>query len=172
MIWTLAHRADPFARDIADRHYSRQSVGDVQFVKPGRCLVLKALTSSGRAYWVTSWQAAEHVKHRWPGAWECAAFRNEGAGVASDLVRQGVAATLARYGSPPASGMITFVDTKRVRPTTVRGRKVWGWCFIKAGFVEVGETEVNKLLVLQLAPDLMPEPRGALGTQRGLDFAA
>lgn len=100
MIWRLSHRADPFARDIADRHYNRQSVGADQFVPPGRCLVLTARTETGRALWVTSWPFAEYTKHAWAGAWVCSAFRNEGAGVASELIREALAATCARW-SPP-----------------------------------------------------------------------
>ncbi len=41
MIWHISHRADPFARDIADRHYNRQKIGSPQFVPPGRCLVCR-----------------------------------------------------------------------------------------------------------------------------------
>ena len=44
MIWSLSNRADPFARDIADRHYNRQKIGSPQFVPPGRCVVLTAGT--------------------------------------------------------------------------------------------------------------------------------
>ena len=58
MIWRLSHRADPYARNIADRHYNRQKIGTPQFVPPGRCLVLVAETSTGRALWVTSWPFA------------------------------------------------------------------------------------------------------------------
>jgi len=27
VLWQLSHRADPKARDIADRHYNRQKIG-------------------------------------------------------------------------------------------------------------------------------------------------
>lgn len=109
MIWSLSWRADPRARDIADRHYNRQAVGSAQFVPPGRCLVLFA---SG-AFWVTSWPFAEFVRHRWGGAWVCSAFRNERPDLyrSSDLIIAAVAATRARFGSPPDLGMVTFVDT-------------------------------------------------------------
>jgi hypothetical protein len=51
MIWRLSHRADPFARLIADRHYNRQKIGTPQFVPPGRCMVLTAETEGGKALW-------------------------------------------------------------------------------------------------------------------------
>lgn len=101
MRWSLSWRADPVARDIADRHYNRQSVGSPQFVPPGRCLVLVA----PGALWITSWPFAEYVKHAWAGAWVCSAFRNERPELArsSDLIRDALAATVARFGPPPAA---------------------------------------------------------------------
>ena len=159
MDWCFSHCADPAARALADRHYSRQRLGSRRFVGPGRNVVF--LSRCGRAYWVTTWPFAEYVRHRWAGAWICAAFRNEGAGVSSELIRQAVAATKAFYGLPPALGMITFIDRREVRPTFVKGEAVWGWTFRKAGFVEVGETKVHRLLALQLLPDAMPAAEAA-----------
>lgn len=158
MRWCLSHRADPAAKRLADRHYNRQNPDAAGFVPPGSCLVL--LSDCGRAFWVTSAPYAEYVRHAWAGAWVCSAFRSEGAGVASALIRQAVAATRAYYGDPPVLGMVTFVDRDCVRPTMVRGRRVWGWTYRKAGFLEVGETK-GGLLALQLLPEAMPAPMAA-----------
>ena len=151
--WTLSNRADPLARVIADRHYNRQKPGTRQFVPPGRCVVLY----QPDAFWVTSWPFAEYVKHAWPGAWVCSAFRNEGAGLSSDLIRQAVAATRAIFGEPPALGMISFVDASKTRHKRDPGR-----CFLRAGFRNVGFTK-GKLVALQLLPDAMPEAMLPLG---------
>lgn len=159
MRWHLSHRADQSALGLADRHYNRQKPGTPQFVPPGSCLVL--LSDCGRAFWVTSWPKAEYVKHAWAGAWVCSAFRSEGAGRASDLIRDAVAATRAFYGESPPQGMITFVDRDKVRPTKVHGANVWGWAYRKAGFVDAGETK-GGLLALHLARDDMPAPEDAL----------
>lgn len=167
MIWHLSNRADPFAADIADRHYSRQKIGAPQFVPPGSCCVFTARTPTGRAYWVTSAPLAEFVQHAWAGAWLCSAFRNEGAGVASRMIVEAVAATLAFYGQPPPLGMVTFIDRAKVRPTLVRGRKTWGWTFLRAGFRVAGETK-GGLLALQILPADMPAPQPAIGMQAGL----
>lgn len=161
MIWERSHRADPRARVIADRHYNRQKIGSPQFVPPGRCVVLYAGTSTGEAFWVTSYPFAEYVRHAWAGAWVCSAFRNEGAGRASDLILEAVAATRSVW-EPPPLGMITFVDRRKVKPTYVRGQKVWGWCYRKVGFEEVGETK-GGLLALQLFPEWMPPAEPAKG---------
>lgn len=163
-MWEISHRADPKAREIADRHYNRQKIGSPQFVPPGRCLVLYTENESGRALWVTSYPFAEYVKHDWAGAWMCSAFRNEGAGVASEMITQAVAATRAYFGDPPPLGMVTFIDRRKVRPTMIRGEKTWGYTWLKCGFEHVGETK-GGLMALQLRPENMPVPRYAYGTQ-------
>lgn len=157
--WCMSHRADPAAKVLADRHYNRQRPDSPQFAPPGSCLVL--VTDCARAFWITSAPFAEYVKHAWAGAWVCSAFRSEGAGVASTLIRQAVAASLDYYGEPPTLGMVTFIDRDEVKPTPVRGKLVWGWTWIKAGFREVGETK-GGLLAFQLLPADMPEPQAAL----------
>lgn len=158
MDWCLSHRADPAAAKLADRHYNRQKPGTPQFVPPGRCLVL--LTGCARAFWITSWPFAEYVKHAWAGAWVCSAFRSEGAGRASDLIRDAVAATRSHYGEPPELGMITFIDRAKVKPTKRRSELVWGWTWEQAGFRAVGQTK-GGLLALQLLPADMPPPEPA-----------
>jgi hypothetical protein len=162
MMWRLSHRADPFARKIADRHYNRQKVGTPQFVPPGRCMVLTAETDSGSALWVTSWPFAEYVKHAWAGAWVCSAFRNEGAARSSDLIKQAVAATRAYFGEPPALGMITFVDRSKTRPKANPGH-----CYIIAGFRPTDDSK-GGLATLQMLPGRMPAAEAAVGFQLGL----
>ena len=149
MIWTISHRCDKPARDLADRHYSRQSVGADNFVPPGRCLVL--LSKCRRAVWVTSWPFAEFTKHAWAGAWVNSLFRNEGAGLSSDLIREAVSITRGVWDAP-ALGMVTFVDARKVKRKRDPGR-----CYVKAGFRRVGETK-GGLVALQLLPAEMPPP--------------
>lgn len=148
MIWRKSHRADPDACALADRHYSRQTVGSPQFVPPGRCVVLVSLCA--RAVWVTSWPFAEYVRHAWAGAWVCSIFRNEGAGLSSDLIRQAVAATRSIW-EPPPLGIVTFVDAGKTRRKRDPGR-----CFLRAGFSHVGATK-GGLIALQMLPDAMPQ---------------
>jgi hypothetical protein len=155
----MSHRAAPEALALADRHYNRQKPGTPQFAPTGSCVVF--VTDNATAFWITSSPLAEWVKHQWAGAWVCSAFRNEGTERASDLIVDAVAATRAHYGDPPELGMITFIDRRKVRPTMVRGEKVWGWTYRRAGFLEVGETKKDKLLALQLLPSMMPPPSPA-----------
>lgn len=158
MRWCVSYRADPRARAIADRHYTRQSPGHPQFVPPGRCLVLLARPRKERsALWITSWPFPEYVKHAWPGAWICSLFRNEGVAPSVSLITQAIAATRAYMGKPPEIGMVTFVRPEKVLPKPDPGR-----CFIEAGFEPCGTTGKG-YLAFRLPPERMPPaqlPRG------------
>lgn len=170
MKWKLSNRFDPAAAAIADRHYSRQKIGSPQFVPPGRCMVLTA-GHPARALWVTSWQFARFTKHEWAGMWVCSIFRNEGAGLSSDLIIQAVAATRWysdhgplswRGATAPSGGMITFV-----KPSAIKSRNP-GYCFKKAGFRLVGQTKMQRLPALQLRLSDMPQPIQPIGSTRPL----
>lgn len=162
--WIETNRADPIARDIADRHYNRQKIGAEQFVPPGRCLVL---VIPGAALWITSWPFAEYVKHAWPGAWVCSAFRNERPDryLSSTLITQAIAATRDKW-SVPDLGMITFVD-----PSKTKRKRDPGRCFRKAGFQTADPpTTMGGLVALQLRPDAMPLPAPPPTTTAGTVF--
>lgn len=103
------------------------------------------------------------MKHEWAGAWINSIFRHESTHLASDLIREAVAATRAVWSDVPDLGMVSFVD-----PTKVRRKRDPGRCFIRAGFKLVGRTKVHGLLAFQLLPEDMPEPESALGTQETL----
>ena len=163
MIWRLSHRADRPALALADRHYNRQKIGSPQFVPPGRCFGL--VSDCGRAVWTTSWPFAEYVKHAWAGAWINSIFRNEGAGLSSDLITQAVAATRAFWADTPPLGMVTFVDAEKVKHKRDPGR-----CYLKAGFRNVGHTK-GGLVALQLLPGDMPDAEPAIGANMELDCA-
>lgn len=144
---------------MADRHYNRQKIGAPQFVPPGRCHVLKIGSAeqlrtpdAGGAFWVTSWPFAEYVKHAWPGAWICSAFRNEGAGQSSELIREAVASTCKKWPDIPSRGMVSFIDPAKVKPRPIRGRKTWGHSWFEAGFRHVGYTKAG-LWSFQMLPD-------------------
>lgn len=163
MNWQLSYRADPQAVIIADRHYNRQKIGSPQFVPPGRCIVLRA----NGAVWVTSWPYAEYVRHAWAGAWVNSIFRNERPDLhlSSNLIREAIAATLSIWTAPDL-GMITFIDTEKVRH-----KRDYGRCYRKAGFIEVGHT-AGGLIALQLLPSHMPKAESPIGTQYQLTVSS
>lgn len=156
-IWRRSHRFDPAAVALADRHYNRQKPGTPQFMPPGSCRVL--LANNGKAVFGLSFPKAEYVKHAWAGAMVCSIFRNEKAGpLASDMILDALAILQTDYRIPDL-GCITFVDPKKVPGILVRGERVKGFCFFKAGFRAVGETKSGKI-AWQLAPVDFPAAAG------------
>ena len=148
MFWELSHRRCPKAVAIADQHYSRRKPGTPQFVAPGSPIVLLGANS----LWVTLNQKFQD--HQWKGAWNNTLFRNgSGEHLSSELIIQACAATRALWGVNP-HGIITMIDTQKVR-----WKKHFGYCYRKAGFREVGFTKVHRLLVLKLFPENFPAPR-------------
>lgn len=123
-------------------------------------MVLRTL--EGDAAWITSWPLAEYVQHDWAGAWVNSLFRNESEHLSSELIREAVAATLVVWPKPPDLGLVTFVDSAKVRHKRDPGR-----CYRKAGFSLVGTTK-GGLLTWQLLPAEMPEPRPAWLSQEVL----
>lgn len=159
MIWRPSNRAHTPARLLADRHYSRQKPGTPQFMPSGSCRVL--IAANHKAVFGLSFPKPEMVKHQWPSAWVCSIFRNEKAGpLASDMISEALAIfqTDYGYGPPPPNGCVTFVDPKKVPGVLVRGERIKGFCFLKAGFRVVGETKKRGYLAWQLLPGDMPAP--------------
>ena len=90
----------------------------------------------------------------------CSAFRNENPkNLSSELIIEAVAATRWKWPHIPGSGMITFVNHHKVR-----GKRDPGYCFLRAGFERVGETE-GGLIALQLPPYRFPDPSPPQGSQ-------
>lgn len=128
--WRKVKRTDPRAVTFADPHYSRQTKG----AQLGRnCRTLVFLHESEKALWVAVWPKPEYAFHGKGDAWECSLFRNEGAGLASDLIWEAVEETIAWWGTPPSKGYITTVDAGKVKKKRDPGR-----CFIKAGWLPDG----------------------------------
>lgn len=131
--WVSVKKTDPRARDLADRHYSRQTPGAACFTPPGRCVTL--LTECERAIWavVLNMDPAGALR------WRVAIFRNEGAGLSSDLIRSATDEThrawLDRYGEIPRVRLTTEVD-----PLAVRPKADPGYCFLMAGWDRIGVT--------------------------------
>lgn len=160
MLWFRSWRADPLVRALADRHYSRKTVGASQFAPPGRNLTLRTLAAD--AAWVTSWPRPEYVAHNWGDCWTCTLFRNESRNLSSELITEAMAATCATFGEPPTGGFLTFVDQRQVASPNP------GYCFKVAGFEEVGRTKDRGLLALQLPAESMPAPASPLELQGSL----
>jgi len=137
--WMVTHKGDRSCRLLADRHYSRQTVGHPMFTRPGRNLVLR--TADGMATWVT-WYG---IRDDGLQAFECTIFRNETSILSSELIKDAVTATKAEWGKFPKDGMITYVAADKIRSTNA------GYCFKRAGWKRIGESKKRGLVLLQFS---------------------
>jgi len=136
--WVVTHKTDQDCRLLADRHYSRQTVGAAQFTRPGHNLVLRTL--NGDAVWVT-WRS-NHPRKDGYDAWECTIFRNESGHQSSDLIRYAIYATLSewRHVPLPEDGLLTYVDESKVQG------QFPGYCFLRSGFRRSGFSTARSLM--------------------------
>lgn len=82
--WQIVNECDPAGRALADRHYSRQTIGAARFTRPGKNLIL--LSPNGDAVWV-SWNSNFGRDKR--KVYECTLFRNESDYLSSFLIACG-----------------------------------------------------------------------------------
>lgn len=133
--WMHIKDGDATARTIFDRHYSRYFYADGRkpklFVGPGEKMVL--LRADARALCV--WR--KFISGDGQQGVNCAIYRNEGGGVASELLREAMEMAWERW---PGQRFYTYVDPRKVPHTMERSRPVWGWCFYKAGWRFFGLT--------------------------------
>jgi hypothetical protein len=134
--WIQVWDGNRTASSIYDRHYSRNpaSRGDPRCAGPGEKIVL--LTPCARALFV--WR--KFISKDQQDGVNCAIFRNEGAGVSSDLIRAAMALAWKRW---PGARFYTYVNPRRVLSVNP------GYCFKRAGWRLCGVTKTRKLLVLE-----------------------
>lgn len=137
--WIAVRDGNATASAIYDRHYSRNpaSRGDPRCAGPGEKMVL--LTPCARALFV--WR--KFISKDQQDGVNCAIFRNEGAGLSSQLILDAMQLAWQRW---PAERFYTYVNPRRVRS------KNPGCCFKKAGWRVCGITKTRKLLVLEATP--------------------
>lgn len=138
--WIEVRDGNLTARALFDRHYSRaknKRADDTRIVGPGGRMVL--LTPCARALFV--WR--DFISKDAQDGINCAVFRNEGAGLASDLI---VAAMTLAWERWPGKRFYTYINPRRVRSSNP------GCCFKRAGWRRCGITKTRKLLVLEALP--------------------
>lgn len=140
--WQQVRRNDIRARTLADRHYSRQTIGAVDFMANGRTFVLLSLDT------LAVWGVIENMDPAGGRRWRCSIFRNEGPARSSVLIREATSLTFAywtrRHGAPPPVPLTTEVD-----PAKTRHKRDPGRCFLRAGWRRV---DVRRGLVILQAP--------------------
>lgn len=124
-VWTRRTPRDPAANALADRHYSRRTPGAGRMGPPGRKVVF--VTPCERAVWLTHWPDPA-IAMDGLDSWRCAIFRNEGAGLSSELIVAAMVLTAELWEARPADGWVTWIDTRHVRSANP------GYCFKRAGW--------------------------------------
>lgn len=143
MTWQRVTKFDKRACALADRHYSRRTVGSPQFMPPGQTVVL--LTACERAvfgWWRPAPTSGIRAMNNLDG-WTCTIFRNEGAGLSSELVLAAERTLLALDLGCGPDGLLTYVWDRKVRSTNP------GCCFKMAGWRAAGRSADNRKTLLQ-----------------------
>lgn len=118
---------------LADRHYSRRTVGARQFCYSGRKIVLR--DSAGLVLFV--WMFPDPaLRMDTQQGYNCAIFRNEGPRLASEIILEAEHFAVDLWGPNRA---YTFVDSRKIQPSRQPGR-----CFLKAGWNYCGFTKAGK----------------------------
>jgi len=107
------------------------------FAGPGEKLVL--LTGDAKALFV--WRKFISMDNQ--DGVSCAVFRNEGAGVSSELIK---AADEIAWNRWPGARLYTYVDGRRVKSRNP------GYCFLMAGWRRCGMTK-SGLIIMEIFPD-------------------
>jgi hypothetical protein len=125
---------------LADRHYSRRTIGKRQFMYSGRKLVLRNTEGTILFGWI--WPD-ETIRMDNQSGYNCAIFRNESSRKASEIIIEAEQHAVMKWGP---NRFFTYVD-----PTKVRGNPP-GNCFYRAGWKFVKATTSGKHLLVKVKP--------------------
>lgn len=131
--WIVVDKFDHGGALLADRHYSRQTIGSPQYMAPGQTLVL--VTAARDALWGVVFNVFRKV---W--RWRNSIFRNESARRSSELIVEATKLTherwLDKYGVLPSVDLTTEIDIEATRARRSRNHKP-GHCYRCAGWREL-----------------------------------
>jgi hypothetical protein len=130
---------DPEMARLADRHYSRRTIGARQFCYSGRKLVLR--DTQGLVLFVWMWPQDEMRMDGQTG-FNCSIFRNESERRSSDIILEAEGLAFAKWG---ANRMYTYVAPDKVRSSNP------GYCFLKAGWCKAGRSKGGHVLLTKEA---------------------
>lgn len=134
-------RTDLDCRLLADRHYSRQSVGAREFMGNGSTLVLRNVEGTLVFGWLRS--QGYHVNSDGLDAC-CTIFRNEGVRRSSEVILEAEREALDKW--PDLTRFWTYIDPDRVASPNP------GYCFKQAGWRFVGLSKRGLHLLEKEAP--------------------
>jgi hypothetical protein len=110
---------------LADRHYSRRTVGARQFLYSGRKIVIRDAPGDVLFGWL---YPDETMRMDGQTGYNCAIFRNESTRLSSEIILECEAIAVERWGP---NRMYTYVNPARIASRNP------GYCFKKAGWKNV-----------------------------------
>lgn len=128
---------DPEMAALADRHYSRRTVGARQFCYSGRKLVLR--NAAGTVLFV--WMFPDPTM-RMDGqtGYNCAIFRNESDRLSSEIILEAEVHAFNKWGP---NRLYTYIDQNKVKSVNP------GYCYKVAGWKQVGMSKGGKVLLVK-----------------------
>jgi hypothetical protein len=155
--WARVHKGTTKARQLADRHYTRQNPGHPMWTRPGYNYVLLAEYESGSAlfcWWRPKWEDGRPGTARRDGlrVLECTMFRREGqTHQSSYLIRSAVDALQTPYAqrdlklasAGPIDRLITGVSAKKTSRRRSK-RSSPGECFLRAGWAKIENKKTRR----------------------------
>lgn len=149
-VWLKVTKFDARTAAIADRHYSRRTIGSPQFMPPGETLVL--LSADERAvfgWWRPHPRSGIKAMNGLDG-WTCTIFRNESLLMrSSDLILEAEKELMQAGRTIGPDGFITYVWDRKITSGNP------GYCFKCAGYRRAGRSADGKKTLLLKAPHLV-----------------
>lgn len=135
---------DQECRMLADRHYSRRTIGAKQFCYAGRKLVLRNAEGSVLFVWMYC-----YPQYRMDGqiGYNCAIFRNESSRLSSEIILEAESLAFEKWGQ---NRLFTYINPRKIKSPNP------GYCFKKAGWKQKGLSKTGKVLLVKynnLNPD-------------------
>ena len=132
---------------LADRHYSRRTVGARQFCYSGRKLVLR--NAEGTVLFVWMFPDASMRMDKQTG-YNCAIFRNESPRLSSEIILEAETLAESKWGPNRA---YTFIDPRKLHTIKRHGVEFCRWppgrCFLEAGWTFAGWTKNAKKIIYE-----------------------
>lgn len=130
---------------LADRHYSRRTVGARQFLYSGRKIVIRDAPGDVLFGWL---YPDEAMRMDGQTGYNCAIFRNESARKSSDIILECEAIAVERWG---LNRMYTYVNPSKIKSVNP------GYCFKRAGWSNM-RNEDGSLRTSKTGQHLLEKP--------------
>ena len=128
---------DQECRQLADRHYSRRTIGAKQFCYSGRKLVLR--NTEGTVLWVWMFPDPTMRMDNQTG-YNCAIFRNESSRRSSEIILEAEEWAFEKWGQ---NRLYTYIDQGKILSANP------GYCYKCAGWTFAGLSKGGKHLLVK-----------------------